>query len=72
MKKLKSSTIKSYTFQQLANHIQNYTESVDCGYRTLRLGPYQLQVLTEAGDAYYFQQNCTNKDDLIELLKEIY
>lgn len=72
MKKLKSSTIKSYTFQQLANHIQNYTESVDCGYRTLRLGPYQLQVLTEAGDAYYFQQNCTTKSQLIELLKEIY
>ena len=72
MKKLKNSTIKSYRFEQLANHIQRYTESVDCGYRTLRLGPNQLQVLTEAGDAYYFQQNCITKSQLIELLEEIY
>lgn len=73
VKPLKDSTIKTYSFKQLANHIQNYTEyHTQCGYRTMWLNG-TLQVLQEHGDMYLFYTNCTNKQDLVDLIvNEIY
>ena len=67
MKKLKTSTIKSYTFKQIKNHVQRYTEYHETGYRVLGVN-HSVDIYEEHGDMYVWCAKFYTKEDLVEFM----
>ena len=74
-KKLKESTIKSYSLQSLVNHLENYM------YKMYQDNPFRMNVVGNTVDVYTYSPNHTaylfygvlDKKELVEeILPKIY
>tara|TARA_Y100001937_G_scaffold121687_1_gene180865 strand:+ start:181 stop:702 length:522 start_codon:yes stop_codon:yes gene_type:complete len=66
MRQLKQSTIKRYTGQQLANHLDLL------GHEKYRVMHDEVWILSSCGTCYYFHCSTLNKDAVLECVENVY